>query len=288
MKKIFLICVPLLVLTSCGGTISSYNPYHYDNGDKYEAGNKEFSSYTNVKSIELDWDAGYVTLKGSESATSITVYETPHDYTEDRYLVHTYLDGKGKLNIKPAQSGLFSLEDTDKSFDGYKKDLTITVPSTYEFEKIRLSTYSTNFRVENITADEIKTTNTNGGNRFYNINARLLDISTWLSDINTENINVTSFISTSSFGNQELSFSKMPQSISSRASRSGNINIYLPENDGFTINCGSKSIDTDFEVSTVYTDEEDQSTRKLVYKDGTKTSISPYSLTGKIGVHRQK
>lgn len=80
----------------------------------------------------------------------------------------------------------------------------------------------------------------------------------------------------------------MPQSISARASRSGNINIYLPENDGFTINCGSKSIDTDFEVSTVYTDEEDQSTRKLVYKDGTKTSISPYSLTGKIGVHRQK
>lgn len=287
-RNLILLTFPILALTSCG-TIASYDPWHYKDADKYEAGNKEFTSYSNIKSLEIDWDEGQVTILGSSEASSITVYETPNRFSEDRYLVHTYLDNKGKLNVKPGQSGIFSLEDTDPDFKGFKTELTITVPLDFKFESIRCSTYSTTYVLENLKADKIKTTNTNGGNRFNNITADFIEADTWTSSIEVNAVSVRAFVSRSTYGSQSLSFTSVPKTISSTATRSGNVRVYLPENDGFTIECGARTVDTDFDVVEVYEDDdpEKKDTRTLVYKDGSLANIYVYSFTGKTGVYHQ-
>lgn len=150
MKKVFvlaILCFAILLVACAPGTGSLTDPssyYVYDNGEKYAVGSF-VQSAEEIDSINIDWIAGSVTLRGDENAAGVSVRE---DYVPKQgyepYCVHTYVE-KGTLYVK------FMRYNLKISTSIPVKNLTVVVPKKYSYKKIALSTVTASTVVADLT-----------------------------------------------------------------------------------------------------------------------------------------
>ena len=94
----------------------------YPDGEKYTAGNGEYSA-SGVYKLNVAWTAGSATVTFTDEVSNIQITEE-NNLTETDYLLHHYLDTEGTLWVKP----LASTVDEDNMPQFTTKILTITMP----------------------------------------------------------------------------------------------------------------------------------------------------------------
>ena len=149
MKKIIVIGLTATVcaftMVGCGEMIYE----KYERADAYSVGDFTYDSAT-VKSLEIDWVAGKITLVESDKAT-LSVYEK-NPAEDDADKVHYLLEG-GALKIQYCKSGKWG------SIAERNKDLTVEVPSGISIE---IDAVSADVQAETLTAREISVSTVSG------------------------------------------------------------------------------------------------------------------------------
>lgn len=175
-----------------------------------------------VRKISVDWAAGEITIKAAE-VEDISFYETKGS---KHPMVWKLKDGK--LNIEYCEDdvhfGLFSLEE---------KDLTILVPRDFTLEELELDTASTALRVSDLTIREVDVDSANGVCKFQNCNITDLDVDTASGDVFLDGT-----LNTLDFDAASAQFTGVLSNTPSRImidSMSGNLDLTLPEDTGFTV-----------------------------------------------------
>lgn len=159
-KKIIVMLVlaavgAVLLLAGCrvqvhSGT-SNLSDWFYDDAEKYTAGGAELSE--TVEHIEISWLAGNVTLKSHDSDT-VAFSEKSADQLSDDTQLHYWLDGT-TLRIKFCGSGQWVL-------DGLEKELTVLVPETLELTNLKVNSVSAGVDLDSIRAESAAISTTSG------------------------------------------------------------------------------------------------------------------------------
>lgn len=143
-----------LFLTSCFSSISGGT---YRNADKYLIGSQDYAE--TVKSIEVHWISGEVTLVEDPNITGVKVKEENDLIDEQK--VHSYLE-EGNLDIRYFASG-----HTAKNISSKKKALTLTYNPSIE----KLTVHST---AGSVYADSISVKEAN-----FDITTGSLNVKKW-------------------------------------------------------------------------------------------------------------
>lgn len=165
MKKIIsVIVLSSLLLSLCACRIDIMNYSVYANAVKYTTGGGSVKA-EEVKSIEVNWISGSVKIEVKDDTDTITFSETSSldtekdalgEATENKELKESlkmrYLVEGGKLIIQFCKSALSVRAAAVKDL---KKDLTVTVPSDAEFEKIKADIVSSDLFVSKAIASDI-------------------------------------------------------------------------------------------------------------------------------------
>lgn len=175
-----------------------------------------------VEKISVDWVSGEITVKSAE-VEEISFYESG----SSRYpMVWKLKDNK--LDIDYCEDnlhfGLFNIDD---------KDLTILVPKDWTCDELELDTASTALRVSDMTIREVEVDSASGICRFQNCNIMDLDVDTASGDVYLEGS-----LNTLDFDAASAKFTGVLYNTPSRMkvdSMSGDLDLTLPEDTGFTV-----------------------------------------------------
>ena len=148
MKKIIAIAaiaalaLSLAMLSGC--STSTTSDVHYDDADKYSAGDAEFAD--KVEKIAINYAAGDIRIEQTDGS-KVTVKETAEKDLDEDEMIHTWLDGK-VLRIQ------YCASDKKIGINGLEKKLTVSVPKNVELSDIEIDSGA-----GNVTFDRIVTSN---------------------------------------------------------------------------------------------------------------------------------
>lgn len=175
-----------------------------------------------VKKISVDWAAGRITVRAAD-VSEISFYETGNS----KYpMVWKLRDGKLDIDFceDDIHFGLFNFGE---------KDLTILVPRDFSCEELEVDTASTTLEVSDLTIREVELDTASGVCRFRNCNISDLDVDTASGDVYLEGT-----LNTLDFDAASAKFTGVLSNTPSRLkvdSASGDLDLTLPEDTGFTV-----------------------------------------------------
>ena len=202
---------------------------------------------SDIRNIEIEWVAGSITFQEEPNITEIQISETCPVGTE--YTMVCKQSGQ-TLKIK------FCDQDFDLSFPSLgfnaevSKDLVILVPSDWECKSLEIDTGSAELIMSDMTIQEFDFDGASGDCRITNCDIGEMDI-----DTASGNVTFTGTLDTlecdAASADCGIEVYNIPRSIKLDA-MSGDLELILPPNAGFTCNVDamSSSFDTDFECVT--------------------------------------
>ena len=199
-----------------------------------------------VRDICIDWAAGSITIAPGDVDT-ITFSETPVSNIKDKMV----WDWTGeKLTIQCSED---TFSGVGIHVGDYKeKDLTIVVPADWTGNSLEVNAASAKLEVSNLTFREVEIDTASGECRFDSCTVDDLDIDTASGDIRfSGNLRELDCEAASA------SFVGVLDTVPSRISMdsmSGNLDLTLPENAGFTIDLDAMSSDFSSDFPTVKKD----------------------------------
>lgn len=187
-----------------------------------------------IQEIDINWVAGDIFIL-STKVDEITVSES--DVTDEKYALVYQIKGN-KLEIDFCKEALLSGFGVSFSAD-ISKDLYIEVPKSWMGRSIELDAASADLEMHNITLQEMDLDGASGKCSFLKCDIRNLDIDTASGDVYYEGtLETLDFDAASaSFIGQ---FSNTPSRIDMDG-MSGNLDIALPEDCGFTVSMDGMS-----------------------------------------------
>ena len=194
-----------------------------------------------VKDLTIDWAAGSILI--DEADVDTISFAESGKIVEGQEMVYA-LNGN-TLSIsysKPAiQIGLFSTPE---------KDLVITVPSDWLCEDLSIDSASSDITVNNLKANSIDLSSASGKCEFNNCDIVEVDIDTASGDIYYVGILSTLDCDAAS-ADVTAVLTNFPQRIN-MDSASGNLDLTLPEDTGFTVELDSLSgkFQSDFDTKS--------------------------------------
>lgn len=263
MKRSVTIMLALLtaVISSCfTGCVSISDTY--SDSEKYSSGNAEFKG-SEVRSIDINWSSGSVTVKRHDSG-SISVTESSRHDLRDSQKVHTWLDGD-TLRIQYCESG-----ETFIGMSSPQKSLEIMIPEDLELSELCYDGSSGDAKFENITADAINVELSSGDTDIIGCSAKTFDVESSSGDITIEqkgeaasieaeassgDIDITAektgeLDAEASSGRIVVRLENMPADTDIDTS-SGNVKVYVPEDADFTAEIDTSSGDFDSGLALV-------------------------------------
>ena len=102
--------------------------YLYDNGDKYEAGDRDITE--KIESINIAYMSGEVVMTETD-ADVVSIKETSNKELDDKRKVHTWVDGSTLYVRYCASAKGLELNNLDKK-------LTIDIPKNIELSDVKL------------------------------------------------------------------------------------------------------------------------------------------------------
>ncbi|MBQ2070632.1 MAG: DUF4097 family beta strand repeat protein [Bacilli bacterium] len=201
-------------LAGCGTKMG-----YYPDVDKYIAGSTEYPD-VEVKTIDIDWLSGSVTLVEDESATEITISEVT-GLTEKEALVHSYCHD-GILSIKYFASGYWC-----RSFN-YKKELTITYrPGLYS---LSVDLTSGSLKATTVHAKEFNLDLTSGSANITDLVTEKATNNLTSGNVSFAKVNAEKFDMNMTSGSANIGYESIEKS--SLHLTSGKVDMTLPEEGG--------------------------------------------------------
>ena len=196
-----------------------------------------------VDSLEIEWAAGSIVLQPAD-VTEITVTET--DVSDEKYAM-LYQLHSGKLAIRFCEDTHFGFGiniSTDLS-----KDLYIQVPRDWVCRDLEIDAASATLEVCDLTLGNIDLDTASGNCRFDNCVVNTIDVDTASGDIRFNgSLDTLDFDGASAGIYAELT--NCPSRIDVDT-MSGDLDLALPENCGFTVNMTAMSSDFSSDFNTV-------------------------------------
>lgn len=241
---------------SCSGFQMGYS---YPNSNKYKVGN--FTLEEEINQLEINWIAGSVTVEVTEG-NQVYAEETKvsDDDRKMRYLVEN-----GKLTIQYQKAKFFSFGNWSKS-----KDLTVYIPKNMaqNMNQIDIETVSADIDISGFQSKDIDFETVSGGIDIKNLITKTMDIEGVSGDIKGSGIqaDILNIDVVSGSANIEGNFEKAElEAVSgdlklgcdsfikevNAETVSGDITLYIPEDNGFSAELDSVSgdLNTEFSVS---------------------------------------
>lgn len=188
-----------------------------------------------VKEISVDWVSGTITIKSAE-VQEISFTEAGRNIKYP--MVWKLNNGKLSISFCEETDSIFGIHLNPMDWD---KDLTILVPRDFSLEKLELDTASTSLYVHDLTVREVDIDSADGICKFQNCDISDLDVDTASGDVFLEGT-----LNTLDFDAASASFTGVLSNVPSRMkidSMSGELDLTLPEDAGFTVKMDGMSND---------------------------------------------
>lgn len=223
-----------------------------------------------IRDIEIDWVAGSITIIPDEAADEITFCEYGND-DPDHLMV--WKQSGDTLSIQYEESRVYiGVQVTAES-----KDLVITVPADWVCESLEIDTASAEVEVSNLVINEVDFDGASGICSFNNCTVLELDMDTASGDItffgSVNNVNISAMSAAC-----EMHLINTPNQIDLE-SMSGDMDLTLPENCGFTLSMDTMSGDFSSDFATTL-----QNGRHVCGDGSCRISIS--AMSGNICVYK--
>lgn len=208
-----------------------------------------------IKDIEIEWVAGSITIQPDENTDQITIAET--DAGNDKYRM-VYRQSGDTLKIQYCKDSI-----TFPSFGinvNLSKDLVITVPADWICNSLEIDAAAVDVVVNDLILNEVDFDGASGTCDFINCQVGQLDLDGASGDVNfTGTLNVLDFDGASA--SCTINVTNVPDKITMDG-MSGDLDLTLPEDCGFTVSIEALSSDfrSDFPTSI--------SNGNYVYGDG--------------------
>jgi len=227
----------------------------------------------NIQNIEIDWISGSITVEQDSSCADIIVTETG-TYDEDYQMVCTTSGNTLKIqyckeSIKFPSFGI--------TIDGsISKDLVIKVPEGWSCDSLEIDTASAWVQLNGLTIDEFDFDGASGECSISNCHLDTLDLDTASGDINFEGT-LNHLDCDAASANCRLTVYNNPSTIELDTA-SGNLELRLPENCGFT--CSMETLSGRFtsDLETIHKNG------SYIHGDGA-CSIRINAMSGDITIH---
>lgn len=247
--------------------------YSFENINKYSVAESAVN-VKDIKKIDADWISGKVKIEEYDGNTIQFYEEASSNLSEDNKMRYLVENGTLKIKFKKPNKGIFSFNNS------LNKTLVIRMPLSEEnsLKEFILDVVSASVEIEALKADNVSIEAVSGYITIKNLISDKLDVETVSGDMNVH-ANVNSVDVESVSGDLVLDLENCPRGIDAEAV-SGRVDIFLPENDGFTVRYDSVSgkFKCDFEVSITK--------KEAVYKNG-KAKFDIETVSGGINVNRK-
>lgn len=203
-----------------------------------------YTTSSQIREIEIQWVLGTITIEAGD-VDQVVYQETP--VSDSRYRMVTKASSDElKIQYCSENAGLsFSMFGTEINV---VKDLTITVPKDMTLESLEIEAASAEVIIRDLTIDEVSLDTASGKCELEGCRIGELDVDTASGDIRFNgSLNVLDFDAASA--EFEGCFDNTPRRIK-MDSLSGDIDITLPSDAGFTVSMDAMSsgITSDFET----------------------------------------
>lgn len=212
--------------------------------ENWAQGGKDTFSASEVREIEIEWVAGDILIQPHDT-DKIEVKEDGN--YDDKYAMVVSCR-EGELKIKFCEEGVAKYFGVNTRND-LTKDLTIYVPRDWECESLELDVASAKVEVNDLTIQEVDFDGASGACEFESCTVKELDIDTASGDVR--------FIGELDILDCDAASASVYAVLSNTPSRlnmdsmSGDLDITLPADAGFTLSMNAMSSDfsSDFETS---------------------------------------
>lgn len=189
-----------------------------------------------IRNLEIDWVSGSIVIQPDENAADITVSETYVDSTKNQMVVE---QSGNTLKIRYCRDTI-----TFPSFGiniDFSKDLYITVPADWICDSLEFDVASANVVVTDLRINEVDFDGASGTCEFVNCNVGELDMDGASGDIKFSGaLDVLDFDGASA--SCYLEVTNVPSRITMDG-MSGDLELTLPEECGFTVSIDAMSSD---------------------------------------------
>lgn len=196
-----------------------------------------------IKNIKIDWAAGNITIRKDDNTDSIKISEIS-PVAAKHHLLCRQSGQTLKIQFSEEPIRFFGISDNTYT----TKDLLITVPANWKCSTLEIDAAASVAEIYNLTIAELDYDGASGTLLLDNCSIRELDIDTASGDVEfIGTLGELSFDAASAKFYGE--FLRVPNRLK-MDTMSGDLEIILPEDSGFTLDLDtmSNSFDTDFEV----------------------------------------
>ena len=225
-----------------------------------------------IRNLDIEWVSGSIFIQPDENAADITISET---YVDSAKYQMVCKQSGNTLKIQYCKDSV-----TFPSFGiniDFLKDLVITVPKDWVCNSLDIDAASANVVVNDLTIGEVEFDGASGTCNFVNCNVDQLDVDGASGDIRfSGTLNTLDFDGASA--SCYLEVTNVPSRISMDG-MSGNLDLTLPEDCGFTVSIEAMSSDfhSDFPTTMAGGD--------YVYGDGS-CRISFNGMSGDLTIRK--
>lgn len=183
-----------------------------------------------IRQLEIEWVAGTITIQPGAQTQEIRFWD---DYSgDDKYLL-SYSISDGKLKIQYCQEEWEDISFGIRPGGPPKKNLTVAVPESWFCENLEIEAASAKLEVHKLNFGNVEIDSASGAIGFENCSVDSLDVDTASGDL----------IFSGSLGRLDcdsasativMNLSNIPDRVDVDTA-SGNVDIVLPDNAGFTV-----------------------------------------------------
>lgn len=225
-----------------------------------------------IRNLNIEWVSGSIVIQPDANTTDITISETYVDNTKNQMV---YKQSGNTLEIQYCKDSI-SFPSFGINVD-FSKDLIITVPADWVCENLNIDAASANVIVNDLTIGKVEFDGASGTCNFVNCNVDQLDIDGASGDVKfSGTLNVLDFDGASA--GCYLEVTNVPDQISMDG-MSGDLDLTLPENCGFTVSIDAMSSDFHCDFPTTMSDGD------YVYGDGS-CRISFNGMSGDLTIRK--
>ena len=226
-----------------------------------------------INEIEINWAAGSILIMPYD-VEDIEISES--DVSDPKYVMECYQKGK-KLIINFSDENRYNFGFGITINDNLSKDLTILVPRDWELDTLEIDAASAKLEVCDMTIQDVEIDTASGVCEFENCNVDTIDIDTASGDVK--------FVGSLNILDCDAASANIVAILSNTPSRmdldsmSGDLDITLPEDCGFTVS--NEGLSSDFSSDFPTT----QKNGNHVYGDGS-CRIDVDAMSGDVTIRK--
>lgn len=231
----------------------SFSNYKYENANLYTQSSA--GSEKNISNLEINWVSGSVEIV-PYNGNEVKFEEYCKTGIPEEYKM-CYWKDRDTLKIQFTSSGTHKIINNEKQ-------LTVYIPDKLELDDLDIEVVSADVRIENLNSRETSIDGVSGDCFIKSFNTLEMEYNTVSGNLFADNVGFVSFEGDTTSGDISINLSSILKTKEIKADTvSGDIELILPEDSGFTLSLKTISGDIKCETETKM-----PSKKTLVHGDG--------------------